>query len=303
MSRIIPSDENPPPVGDGPPLPSPHHHGSVTDKEFEASQKYVRPDLVRAHTVKAVDKISRRASAVDVVVDQAPRIASAKNQAGIHYPANGCGQCCITLDPRDKYMMRWDGLVIVLLIFTAYVTPYEVAFLSTKLNGMFYLNRFIDLAFFLDLCKNFLTAYFDAEEQYWVGDSRKIAKKYLKSWFTVDLVSILPFDSVGIALQSDEMQEAQGIRLIRVLRLLKLMRLLRSLRILSRWQDQLGLTYVFRTFTKFVVLLLTMTHWMACMMRLIPDLFEYTNGEGEALSWLTKSEVQYYYYRSPKLAY
>jgi hypothetical protein len=188
-------------------------------------------------------------------------------------------------------MMKWDGLVIILLIFTAYVTPYEVAFLSTRVNFMFFLNRFIDICFFLDMCKNFVTAYFDSEEQYWVGDTRRIAKRYLKSWFTVDLVSILPFDSVGMALQSTEMQEAQGIRLVRVLRLLKLMRLLRSLRILSRWQDQLGLTYVFRTFFKFVVLLLTMTHWMACMMRLIPDLFEYTDSTGGALSWLTENNL------------
>ena len=38
-------------------------------------------------------------------------------------------------DPRSKRMKNWDGLVALALVYTATVTPYEVAFLDTKPGG------------------------------------------------------------------------------------------------------------------------------------------------------------------------
>ncbi len=40
-----------------------------------------------------------------------------------------------------------DAVVLLALVFTATVTPFEVAFLSTSLNALFFLNRVVDLVF------------------------------------------------------------------------------------------------------------------------------------------------------------
>ena len=59
--------------------------------------------------------------------------------------------------------------------------------------------------------------------------------RYLTGWFPVDLVSILPFDSVSIIIkQNPEMMAGfdpsmlRAIRLVRLLRLIKLLRILRT---------------------------------------------------------------------------
>ena len=51
------------------------------------------------------------------------------------------------------------------LLFTAAVTPYEVAFLETEWNALFWLNRLIDLLFVGDMVKNFVCIYFDSRSR------------------------------------------------------------------------------------------------------------------------------------------
>jgi potassium voltage-gated channel Eag-related subfamily H protein 7 len=231
---------------------------------------------------------SRKASVLNLLIDMEheSKITAAKSESAVHSTDKDPFLFCIIIDPRQTTTLRWDALVMVLLIYTAYITPYEVAFLETRINVMFAINRFVDLVFLIDLFKNFVTAYFDDYEQYWVGDHRKIAMNYLRGWFMIDFVSILPFDTVGLALQSssvtnqrnagNKMDSSQAIRLIRVMRLLKMMRLIRSVRILSRWQDQLGVTYVFRMAMKLVIGICTCIHWQACLLRLIVEFYPYT---------------------------
>ena len=96
-----------------------------------------------------------------------------------------------------------------MLIYTAYVTPYEVAFLQTKFDPMFIVNQVVNISFLLDMFKTFMTAYLDREHSTLQGNPWKIAKAYFKSWFWVDLVSILPFDSVGLATGSAALQKAK----------------------------------------------------------------------------------------------
>lgn len=51
------------------------------------------------------------------------------------------------LNPNNAFMRWWDLVMFGLLVFTALATPYEVGFLRTQLDGMFWLNRFVDVLF------------------------------------------------------------------------------------------------------------------------------------------------------------
>jgi hypothetical protein len=77
-------------------------------------------------------------------------LQSAKSEGGIYISSSHWWNGLI-IDPRTSFMKFWDGFVMVLLIFTAYVTPYEVAFLETRINFLFFINRFVDCVFFLDM--------------------------------------------------------------------------------------------------------------------------------------------------------
>lgn len=59
-----------------------------------------------------------------------------------------CVYVCIgPVDHQNAFFKRWDGMVMVALLFTASVTPFEVAFLTPGINTLFFLNRLVDLLF------------------------------------------------------------------------------------------------------------------------------------------------------------
>jgi len=57
------------------------------------------------------------------------------------------------------------------------------------------LDYVVDLLFLLDILVVFNTAYYD-EDVDLVDDRKQIAKNYLKGWFTIDLLAIIPFDKI-----------------------------------------------------------------------------------------------------------
>ena len=107
------------------------------------------------------------------------------------------------LDPRSAPMKRWDFAMAFLLLYTAGVTPYEAAFLTPVWpSTLFVLNRMVDICFVMDFVSQFFLAFYNSESHMWITNHNKIACKYFKAWFVVDLVSIVPFDTVAVILKS-----------------------------------------------------------------------------------------------------
>lgn len=98
----------------------------------------------------------------------------------------------------------------------------------------------------------------------WVFDRRRIVSHYLRTWFIIDLLSVLPFDVIGVASDSETLSRFRAIRIIRLFRLLKLFRVLRAIRIVKRWETSVGVNYKIMSLIKFIILMLLTAHWMGC---------------------------------------
>jgi len=171
------------------------------------------------------------------------------------------------IDADSKYVKRWDSFVLAALIFTAIVTPYEVAFLETKGDALFWINRLIDLIFVKDMIMNFFMTYYEESEfsGKWVKDKHKIRARYLKSWFVIDLCSILPFDLVALTMSNSTISKFQVFRMIRLLRLLKMVRILKASKIFKRWENAISISYSILSLYKFGMLMICTGHWLACL--------------------------------------
>lgn len=74
--------------------------------------------------------------------------------------------------------------------------PFNIAFISLdEASVWFVIDTIIDFAFMFDILVNFLSAYYDDEGNL-VKENKTIAKKYLKTWFFVDLLASLPVNLV-----------------------------------------------------------------------------------------------------------
>lgn len=182
-----------------------------------------------------------------------------------HFRRNGL------INPEGEFLEKWGIVIMIALVFTAVVTPFEVAFVNTTIdNPLFWFNRVIDLVFVVDTICMFFIPYMTPAGT-WELDRRLIAKKYLSFWFWIDFISLIPFDVIGVVSNNQELQDAKGIRLIR---LLKLARLLRSSRVLNRLEQNLPIKFAYYTFIKFCVVVLMVDHWFACLLGLVPVIEE-----------------------------
>ena len=138
------------------------------------------------------------------------------------------------IDPSSSFKMVWNIIISILLIYTATVMPFAMAFLTSEPWDFWYTSDLLlDVFFFFDLVVNCLTSYEDIEGKL-VRSRCKIFKRYLKSWFFIDLIACFP---INLLLSEDSASggEASGDfnSLLRLLRLPRLYRLLRITRILK----------------------------------------------------------------------
>jgi hypothetical protein len=88
----------------------------------------------------------------------------------------------LVISPRTWYMRKWDLVTLVLLLFTAVVTPVEVAFLETSLwSILFWINRSVDALFVIDIFLNFFVAIVDPEDGQLIFHHPTIIKTYLRA--------------------------------------------------------------------------------------------------------------------------
>jgi len=177
------------------------------------------------------------------------------------------------LDPSSVLMRKWDLVTLGALLFTATVTPYEVAVLATKLNTLFVVNRVVDAVFVWDMGIQFFLIYRTSADEggMWIRDRPRIRRHYLRGWFTIDLVSILPFDIVSFALQDGALGKMKVLRIIRLLRLLKLVRIVRASRIFKRWETSISVSYSVLSLCKFMLMIAVVGHWLACAFALLHE--------------------------------
>ena len=196
------------------------------------------------------------------------------------------------IDPRRSTFMRfWDMAMVVALLFTAIITPVEVSFLDEGryITFLWITNRCVDLCFLCDIFITFHLAYLDDSDPcshaHWVFSKRYIASKYIRGWFTIDVVSILPFwvlsleyadpfNNADVSQESGSQRSALRatvlFRIVKMLRMLKLTRLFKASRVAQRrivdivtteWEW----TYAVLRIMKLIIILVSYAHLQACI--------------------------------------
>ena len=88
----------------------------------------------------------------------------------------------------------WDVWILALLLLISIVVPWRLAFYDESDVGWQVAWFIIDSFFFLDIILTFFTSVTDPKSFKEITDRKDIAVIYLKSWFIIDLLSVLPID-------------------------------------------------------------------------------------------------------------
>ncbi|KAK3239955.1 hypothetical protein CYMTET_50153 [Cymbomonas tetramitiformis] len=198
----------------------------------------------------------------------------------------------------SPFRVNWDIAQFFVLIYVAAVVPLRIGFSLDPTGSWYILELIIEFYFYVDLFLNFFTAYED-ERGNAITDRKKITANYLKTWFVIDIISVLPVDlafriadeSFICSLQEEGCDEDNTnpstvlpklMKLFRLVRLVKLLRLMRLGRLLDRYQDELFNILRVVACVKLIVFLLYLGHIFGCMM------YFFSSGN----DWLTPYERQ-----------
>lgn len=90
----------------------------------------------------------------------------------------------------------WDMFVMGWVFYAAIVVPFRLAFVEDESKGWKAVGYIMDAIFLLDLVMTFFVSYYDEDKNIQVTAYKAIAMNYLKTWFIIDLVSILPIEPI-----------------------------------------------------------------------------------------------------------
>ncbi|CAL5360690.1 unnamed protein product [Camellia sinensis] len=88
--------------------------------------------------------------------------------------------------------MAWETFLVVLVIYTAWVSPFEFGFLDRPEGLLGITDNVVNGFFAIDIILTFFVAYLDKTTYLIVDNRNQIAWKYASSWLVFDVVSTLP---------------------------------------------------------------------------------------------------------------
>ncbi|KAJ9135877.1 hypothetical protein P3X46_033003 [Hevea brasiliensis] len=172
------------------------------------------------------------------------------------------------ISPYSSRYRAWEMWLIVLVIYSAWISPFEFAFLTYKKDdALFIIDNIVNGFFAIDIVLTFFVAYVDSQTYLLVDNPKKIAIRYISTWFLFDVCSTAPFQSLGLLFTNQSSSEI-GFRLLNMLRL---WRLRRVSSLFARLEKDIRFNYFWTRCTKLVSVTLFAVHCAGCFNYLIAD--------------------------------
>ncbi|XP_022682454.1 potassium channel KAT6 [Setaria italica] len=163
------------------------------------------------------------------------------------------------INPYDGRYRWWQAFLIVLVLYSAWASPFELALEKAATAPLLVVDLVVDVFFAADIAVSFFVTYFDRSANLFVDDRRKIATRYLtRPWFAMDVASTVPFQIIYRLVSGS----STGFR---YLNLLRLWRLRRVSKLFARWEKDIRFNYFYTRLVKLIGVTLFALHSSACI--------------------------------------
>eukprot|EP00111_Clytia_hemisphaerica_P021477 TCONS_00063185-protein len=201
---------------------------------------------------------------------------------GVQYEIERAKSYGYVIHPCSKLRQYWDLLIMTMLVLNMMVLPLDIAFFDD--NSLISFHVISDTLCMVDIILNFRTGYHLRKEKHeFELGHKKIAIHYLKTWFTLDLISSLPLHYILLAVSGQNVtlglkgasRALKFLKVAKLLNLLKLLRLSRIIRGIAQYEEVYCVTTGFIRYIKLVCMMLMVAHWNGCLHFLVPMLQDF----------------------------
>ena len=183
------------------------------------------------------------------------------------------------LYPDKNSKIFWDLFVSTILLMSCLITPFDLAFphISDEYFGYYCFTLSLDCMFLIDIIINFLSATQD--DTFVMVDKRsEIFINYIKGWFIIDVVAILPFEAM-FATTSNANSLIRIARIGKLYKLIKIFRLLRLVKLVkqsgkisNKFNNTFKMTKHQEKISFFFVIFVMFSHFAGCMWIFIAEM-------------------------------
>ncbi|XP_045800436.1 potassium channel KAT1-like isoform X2 [Trifolium pratense] len=170
------------------------------------------------------------------------------------------------ISPFNPKYRTWETWLIVLVIYSAWIYPFQFAFLTYKIDTLFIIDNIVNGFFAIDIVMTFFVAYLDDHSYLLVGEPKKIAVRYLCTWFIFDVCSTAPFQSISSLFTHNSSEIG-----FKILNMLRLWRIRRVSSLFARLEKNIHYNYFWTRCLKLVAVTLFAVHCAGCLNYLIAD--------------------------------
>ncbi|KAL8468480.1 hypothetical protein ACS0TY_031625 [Phlomoides rotata] len=170
------------------------------------------------------------------------------------------------VSPFNARYRAWETFLILLVIYSAWISPFEFAFLAYKQDALFVVDNIVNCFFAVDIALTFFVAYLDTDTYLLIDHHKKIAIRYLSTWFIFDVCSTVPFQSLSLLFT-----DHNGGLGFKILSMLRLWRLRRVSSLFARLEKDIRFNYFWTRCTKLISVTLFAVHCAGCFMFMIAD--------------------------------
>ncbi|KAG6424102.1 hypothetical protein SASPL_114514 [Salvia splendens] len=168
------------------------------------------------------------------------------------------------ISPSNRRYRVWQNFLVVLVVYTAWVSPFELGFIDTPARPLSIVDNIVNGFFFIDIVLTFFVAYLDRSTYILVDDRKEIAKKYLLSWFVFDFVSTIPSELARKMLP-------KPFQFYGAFNMLRLWRLRRVGSLFARLEKDKYFNYFWVRCAKLICVTLFAVHCAGCFYFLLAD--------------------------------
>ncbi|KAK4740980.1 hypothetical protein SAY87_024568 [Trapa incisa] len=177
------------------------------------------------------------------------------------------------ISPMGSRYRCWEAFMVALVIYSAWVFPFEIAFLNENTsNALYVADNVVDLFFGIDIVLTFFVAYIDRRTQLLVHDRRRIATRYLSSWFLMDVASTIPFEMIRYII-TGKRRVCLSYSLLGILRL---WRLRRVKQLFTRLEKDIRFSYFWVRCARLLAVALFLVHCAGCLYYLLAELYPHS---------------------------
>ncbi|XP_053979382.1 potassium/sodium hyperpolarization-activated cyclic nucleotide-gated channel 1-like [Hylaeus volcanicus] len=191
------------------------------------------------------------------------------------------------IHPFSSFRIVWESLMAVFTFVGLLIIPVSITFHFENHDNWHIINDMMNIVFLCDIVMWFFTGYYDYRTKVIVLDPRIVALKYLKNYFLIDFMTVLPIGFIDLIIPNSTWY-CTTLNMLKILRIRNIIVYSRRLHNVYRMSFQ---QYkILETFSVIVVCV----HWAGCLEYYVPMSVDHL-GTLSNDSWIRSS-----YFRNKK---